>query len=115
MPVKLVYERPEIHRAYNAIKSITVEVDDERTLDEMQEAFDNFLKAMGFHIPLDEDDDPIVFGEASENIMDFPAAGGMASDIIDLYDPGDGITFGDTITLNLDETYGTTTTKLKDD
>ena len=134
MSVKLIYERPDIHREYSAVKNITMELDGERNLDEMQEAFDEFLKAMGYNVPYrDEEDDqplvfgdykasdnvldtpPIVFDEASENIMDFSAGGGMASDIIDLYDPGDGITFSDTITLNLDETYGTTTTKLKDD
>lgn len=116
MSVKLIYERPDIHREYSAVKNITMELDGERNLDEMQEAFDEFLKAMGYNVPYrDEEDKPIVFGQASENIMDFSAGGGMASDIVDLYDPGDGIAFGDTITLNLDETYGTTTTKLKDD
>ena len=110
MPVKLVYERPEIHRVYNAIKSITVEVDDERTLDEMQEAFDNFLKAMGFHIPLDEDgpyDEPLIFNNVSEDVITLTGMGDM--DNIDLYD------LGDPITLDLTDMYGATTTKLKDD
>ena len=137
MSVKLVYERPDIHDEFSAVKSITMELDDERTLDEMQEAFDQFLKAMSYNVPDREEDEPLTFGDTdltmvadsyydvnpdltghmaqdivfsgSDNIVSTEAAGGAASDtILDLSDV-------ETITLNLDETYGATTSKLKVD
>jgi hypothetical protein len=113
MPVKLVYERPDIYQDYSAVKSIVMELDDERNLDEMQDAFDEFLRAMSYNVPHRDEEEPIstigslldtppiTFDESIITMSD--------SDSIDLYD------VGDTITLNLDETYGTTTSKLKVD
>ena len=116
MPVILKYERPAIHDAFSAVKSVTMELDDEGSLDEMQEGFDEFLKALGYNIQPEEepistigsllDTPPITFGEP-ETMISLQGAGGVA-DNIDLYD------IGDSITLDLSDTYGTTTTKLKD-
>jgi hypothetical protein len=110
MPVILKYERPAMHDAFSAVKSVTMELDDEGSLDEMQEGFDDFLKALGYNIQPEEepistigellDDEPIVFGDEMVTMHN--------GDNIDLYD------IGDSITLDLSDTYGTTTTKLKD-
>ena len=113
MSVKLVYERPDIHDEFSAVKSITMELDDERTLDEMQEAFDQFLKAMSYNVPdRDQEDEPLMFGDSDViNVADSyfdvkpDLTGTMAQDN----------DFSDTFTLNLDETYGATTSKLKVD
>lgn len=48
--IKLVYERPEIHAEFSAVKSIVVELEDERTLDEYLNAYKEFLLSMGFYI-----------------------------------------------------------------
>ena len=50
MSVKLVYDRPEIHAPFSAVKSIVVELEDERSLDEYLDAYKEFLLCMGFHI-----------------------------------------------------------------
>jgi hypothetical protein len=114
MPVKIVYERPKIHREYSAVKSITMELEDERTLEEMQDGFDGFLKAMGFFVPSREEYTPPTFGDSdvsmvSDSYYDVnpDLTGSMAQDIV--FDDSD------TITLDLNDTYGTTTSNLKVD
>ena len=50
--IKLIYETPESHLPYTAMASCTVELDDERSLDEMLEAYASFLRAIGYQIPI---------------------------------------------------------------
>ena len=131
MSVKLVYERPDIHLEYSAVKSIVMELDDERNLDEMQDAFDEFLKAMGFNVPYrDEEDEPLMFGDSdvikvADSYYDVnpDLTGTMAQDsYVDNPFSDYNITMdGDidvdtgTITLDLSDRYGATTSKLKVD
>ncbi len=136
MSVKLVYERPDIHDEFSAVKSITMELDDERTLDEMQEAFDQFLKAMSYNVPDREEDAPLTFGDSdSIDLYDLTGVadsyydvnpdltGTMAQDsYVDNPFSDYNITMdGDidvdtgTITLDLSDRYGATTSKLKVD
>jgi len=129
MSVKLVYERPKIHDEFSAVKSIVMELDDERNLDEMQDAFDEFLKAMGYNVPSREEEYQLNFDniELSDNVLDTPPFEFGDSDVSMAADSFHDVNldlsgmmvqdsdFGDTITLNLDDTYGATTSKLKVD
>lgn len=47
--IKLVYETPEIHKEYTGVKSIVMEVEAEASRDEMLEAYESFLRAIGYH------------------------------------------------------------------
>ena len=55
MSYTFIYKRPEEHAPYSAVKSVTMEVEDERSLPEMQQAFTEFLRSAGFVISIDED------------------------------------------------------------
>jgi hypothetical protein len=46
--IKFVYETPEIHKEFTGVKSIVVEVQDEASRDEMLEAYESFLRAIGY-------------------------------------------------------------------
>lgn len=48
--IKLVYETPEIHKEYTGVKSIVMEVEAEASRDEMLEAYESFLRAIGYYI-----------------------------------------------------------------
>lgn len=48
--IKLIYERPDIHVDYSAVSKVEMTIDDERSLDEMLEAYREFLNATGFNI-----------------------------------------------------------------
>jgi len=48
--IKLVYERPEIHAPFSAVNSFTMDIEDERSLDEMLDAYKDFLLAMGYFV-----------------------------------------------------------------
>ena len=50
--IKLTYETPESHLPYTAVASCTVEIEDERSLDEMLQAYADFLRAIGYNIPI---------------------------------------------------------------
>lgn len=55
MSYTFYYERPEEHAPYSAVKSITMEVEDERNLNEMLEAYKEFLNACGYRVTGDLD------------------------------------------------------------
>jgi hypothetical protein len=46
--IKFVYETPEIHKEFTGVKSIVMEVQDEASRDEMLEAYESFLRAIGY-------------------------------------------------------------------
>ena len=46
--IKFVYEVPEIHKEFTGVKSIVMEIEDEASRDEMLEAYESFLKAVGY-------------------------------------------------------------------
>ena len=50
MPTKLIYERPEIHTPYSAVSKIEMTLDDECSVDEMLQAYKEFLLATGYNI-----------------------------------------------------------------
>lgn len=50
MSYTLVYNRPEEHAPYSAVKSVTMEIDDERNLAEMLDAYKEFLNGTGYRI-----------------------------------------------------------------
>jgi hypothetical protein len=50
MSYTLIHNRPEEHAPYTAVKSIVMEVEDERSLDEMLDAYKGFLLASGYGI-----------------------------------------------------------------
>ena len=47
---KFIYEQPEMHAEYSAVKSVTMEVADEASVFEMLEAFKEFLNGTGYRI-----------------------------------------------------------------
>ena len=53
--IKLIYERPEMHAPYSAVSSFEMTIDDERSLDEMLQAYKEFLLALGFGVDGDLD------------------------------------------------------------
>lgn len=90
---------------------------DEVTLSEVLEQFEYFLKGCSYvfdgHVDIineEEDNEPLIFNDISDVNMFTGAGGDYASDI-DVLD----LSMADTITLDLTDTYGTTTTTLKDD
>jgi len=48
MMIKLCYEVDDAHIPYTAIKTIDINVDSGATLDEMLEAYEQFLRAVGY-------------------------------------------------------------------
>lgn len=48
MMIRFVYNVPEEHAQYTGIKTIDIELQDESTLDEMIDAYSQFLKACGY-------------------------------------------------------------------
>jgi hypothetical protein len=46
--IKFVMEVPEIHKEFTGVKSIVMEVQDEASRDEMLEAYESFLRAIGY-------------------------------------------------------------------
>jgi hypothetical protein len=49
--ITLTWECPDIHKPFTAQRKITFEIKDEASLDEMLEAYTDFLKGMGYQIP----------------------------------------------------------------
>lgn len=47
---KFVYEQPEMHAEYSAVKSVVMEVADEASVDDMLLAFKEFLNGTGYYI-----------------------------------------------------------------
>ena len=52
---KFIYERPEEHAEYSAVKKVIMEVADEASVYEMLEAFKEFLNGTGYRITGDID------------------------------------------------------------
>jgi len=50
--IRFVYDRPDIHAPFSAVKRIDFQVDDEASLDEMLDAYKHFLLAVGYGIKL---------------------------------------------------------------
>lgn len=48
MMIRFVYNVPDIHTEFTGIKNIDIEVRDEASLDEMIDAYEHFLKAVGY-------------------------------------------------------------------
>ena len=99
---------------------------DEVTLSEVLEQFEYFLKGCSYvfdgHVDIindEEDNDPLIFNDTSEDIITITGVG--EGDNIDLWNvDGDNMNSGHVgidipFTLDLTDTYGATTTKLKDD
>jgi hypothetical protein len=49
--ITFTWECPELHEEYTAQRKITFELKDEATLDEMLEAYTDFLKSLGYQVP----------------------------------------------------------------
>lgn len=47
---KFIYEQPEMHAEYSAVKNVVMEVADEASVFEMLEAFKEFLNGTGYRI-----------------------------------------------------------------
>jgi hypothetical protein len=50
MMIKLFYERPEIHSPYSAVNKVEMTLDEEANLDQMLEAYKEFLGSIGFNV-----------------------------------------------------------------
>ena len=48
--IKLIYERPEMHSAYSAVNKVEMILDDESSLNQMLEAYREFLGSIGYDI-----------------------------------------------------------------
>jgi hypothetical protein len=48
--IKFIYEVPEMHKEFTGIKNIVMETEDVASLSEMLEAYEKFLKAIGYTI-----------------------------------------------------------------
>ena len=48
--IRFVYDRPEIHDPFSAVKRVDFHIDDEASLDEMLDAYRDFLRAVGYGI-----------------------------------------------------------------
>ena len=57
--IKFIYERPNIHQEHSAVRSVVFEVDEEYTLSQMQEAYDDFLRAIGYNVQTDDVQEPV--------------------------------------------------------
>jgi hypothetical protein len=47
---KLIYECEESQREYSVVDTVTMELSDDQTLDEMLDVFQRFLQATGYNI-----------------------------------------------------------------
>ena len=52
---KFIYEQPEMHAEFSAVKKVVMEVADEASVYEMLEAFKEFLNGTGYRITGDID------------------------------------------------------------
>jgi len=54
---KLIHTTPDIHKEYNctAVEDVTMTISDEASLDEMMQAFRQFLRATGYNVSYEED------------------------------------------------------------
>jgi hypothetical protein len=50
MMIKLLYERSEIHSPYSAVNKVEMTLDEEANLDQMLEAYKEFLGSIGFNV-----------------------------------------------------------------
>ena len=61
MAVRLIYEQEKMHEPYSCVKSVVMELAPEASLDEMLDAYVEFLKVLGYGI------DGQIILEKSEN------------------------------------------------
>ena len=52
---KLIHTTPDIHKEYTAVEDVTITISDEASLDEMMQAFRQFLRATGYNVSYEED------------------------------------------------------------
>jgi len=57
--IRFVYDRPSIHDEFSAVKKVDFYVDDEASLDEMYDAYDHFLRAIGYYVQTDDVQEPM--------------------------------------------------------
>lgn len=59
--IKFVYEVSEVNKEFTGVKSVVIEVQDDASRDEMLEAYESFLRAVGYyfdgHIDIVDEDD----------------------------------------------------------
>ena len=48
MAVKLVYEQEKMHEPYSCVNNVVMELRSEASLDEMLQAYGEFLRALGY-------------------------------------------------------------------
>ena len=48
--IRFVYDRPDIHAPFSAMKRVDFHIDDEASLDDMLDAYRDFLRAVGYGI-----------------------------------------------------------------
>lgn len=49
MMIRLVKNVPEYHEEFTAVRSVDIQLHDEASLDDMLQAYEQFLKAIGYH------------------------------------------------------------------
>jgi hypothetical protein len=48
--IRFVYDRPDIHAPFSAMKRVDFHIDDEASLDDMLDVYRDFLRAVGYGI-----------------------------------------------------------------
>lgn len=67
--IRFVYDRPNIHDPFSAVKKVDFYVDDEATITEMYEAFDDFLRAIGYNVQADDVQEPMGQQDSSSTVL----------------------------------------------
>ena len=67
--IRFVYDRPSIHDPYSAVKKIDFYIDDEATITEMYEAYDDFLRAIGYNVQTDDVQEPMGQQDSSSAVL----------------------------------------------
>ena len=67
--IRFVYDRPSIHDEFSAVKKIDFYVDDEATITEMHEAYDDFLRAIGYNVQTDDVQEPMGQQDSSSTVL----------------------------------------------
>lgn len=62
MPIVFKQVTPDMHKQYTAIRDITITCEDEASLTEMYDAFDDFLRACGYTVPSEDNSMVADFG-----------------------------------------------------
>lgn len=54
MSIKLIKETPDVHKKFTAVEKIEFTVNDEASVDEMLEVYQDFMRACGYQIASNE-------------------------------------------------------------